>query len=388
MADVAGQKRSYRTRGRDIIFSPVDEAVFAAALHRDFPGVLFTDRMDWEGDRPPFRDSPLDCDDRRQLHILVPERPGPPEVAPPPSLPGWYCLRDSPERELTFLPSHWAWRPQHLQPKWAWDPPTLDQGWIWCGFGPEEKRQIAFIRHVWRLIERIATNAFKAGHPLGNALMGCERTLTAECKGGMVWIGHHALEWSRAGGPRRMLDGKFRPCDDWAPPADEWYRSASAPRWTPATAPPSPSRRRRRRGWWANGARGSARPAPEPRAGGPRRQFVLLVSAISPGAADGCASGGDHLLKHKLFQCVTPKKSAMLAIVSRETMAWPAPMAMGAAVRRRARRRAPPRRCAAAWRIRPPRSAGCRRRSWRSRTGWRAPAGPAARSGWPPRCGA
>jgi hypothetical protein len=139
--------------------------------------------------------------------------------------PGLSWLATPPERNLWFIPSEWDWGPRHILAKWAWDPPTLSEGWIWGGFWPEDKNQIAFIRRVWRIIERISTNRYNAGHPLGNAMMNGDEALMAESKGGLTWIGHHALEWSRDGGPRRMLDGKFRPCDDWMPPQDEWYQS-------------------------------------------------------------------------------------------------------------------------------------------------------------------
>src|SRR3546814_4402254 len=34
------------------------------------------------------------------------------------------------------------------------------------------------------------------------------------------WMGHCALEWSRAGGDRKMLGAFYRPADDWEVPTD------------------------------------------------------------------------------------------------------------------------------------------------------------------------
>lgn len=84
-----------------------------------------------------------------------------------------------------------------------------------------------FQREVWRILERVAVNRLKGGTPLSNT-WGCDvvNMADAKLKGTcLVWAGHHALEWCAAGGPRRMLDDAFRPCDDWAPPSDPWYQS-------------------------------------------------------------------------------------------------------------------------------------------------------------------
>jgi hypothetical protein len=45
-----------------------------------------------------------------------------------------------------------------------------------------------------------------------------------DAKGSEIWLGHHALEWSRQN-PRRMLSGGFRASDDWEVPQNEWYQS-------------------------------------------------------------------------------------------------------------------------------------------------------------------
>jgi hypothetical protein len=207
--------------------SRVDEAVLTEALRREFPETVYLDREAWEGSDVPICNSLVECTEHRQIRIFAPD-PSEPAWEPhsKPSLwPGLSWLANPPERNLWFIPSKWDWGPRYIQAKWAWDPPTLSEGWIWGGFWPEEKNQIAFIRRVWRIIERIATNRCKAGHPVGNAMMNSDRILTSQVKGCFDWIGHHALEWSHDGGPRRMLDGKFRPCDDWMPPQDEWYQS-------------------------------------------------------------------------------------------------------------------------------------------------------------------
>lgn len=198
--------------------------MFGAALRHEFPTVVFIDHTTWKQPHIPVCSSPLDCEEHRQIDILVPEVCSWSPVVKRSKRWNEFYLGEDLERSLTFHPSRWDWGPRHIEAKWAWDAPTLAEGLIGGGYWPEEKKQIAFIRAAWRIIERVASNRYKGGHPLGNELMHGDRSLMAESEGD-VWIGHHALEWSRAGGPRRMLDGSFRPCDDWEPPQDDWYRS-------------------------------------------------------------------------------------------------------------------------------------------------------------------
>lgn len=202
------------------MFSRVDEAIFSEALRQAYPHATFVDQ-----DLSPavtFHPSIVDCSEHRMVGILAPEEEGwVPSVRPHP---GGVRIFSHPERHLSFDRSEWDWGPEFIQAKWAWDPPTLSRGRITGGYWPEEKDQLAFIRATWRLIERVATNRVKKGHPLGNEMMCGDRLLMEDMKGGFTWAGHHALEWCTEQ-PRRMLDGRIRPCDDWKPPDDPWYRA-------------------------------------------------------------------------------------------------------------------------------------------------------------------
>ena len=74
----------------------------------------------------------------------------------------------------------------------------------------------AFVNKLWRLLNRLMTNRLKSA-------MRLERHTMAEAKGGVMWAGHHALQWCREG-ERRMVNGSLVPCDDWALPDDDWYQ--------------------------------------------------------------------------------------------------------------------------------------------------------------------
>jgi hypothetical protein len=118
----------------------------------------------------------------------------------------------------------WDWA---CLPAMSYDPPTLNAGEIWASYEPDDpdhKNLVRVIRQVWKLIELLATNRYKSGHPLGNELSGGDYLLMGNAAPGSVWLGHGALKWCREG-PRRMLDGSLRPCDDWQMPQGDWYQA-------------------------------------------------------------------------------------------------------------------------------------------------------------------
>jgi hypothetical protein len=217
------KRRKSRSLSRDTLFSPVDDEIFAEALRQEFPGTVFLERSAWKQPPAPIFGSIMECSDRRKIHILAPDGAGwIPQIEQYSD--GWYSLSEWPERRLDFVLSRWDWGPEFIQAKWAWDPPTLSAGWIWGAYWPEEENRRVFLHRAMRLVERIATNRVKKGHPLGNAMMGVEKVLMEDGEGGDTWVGHHALEWCTEQ-PRRMLDGCIRPRDDWKPPDDPWYRA-------------------------------------------------------------------------------------------------------------------------------------------------------------------
>lgn len=112
----------------------------------------------------------------------------------------------------------------------TYDRPQWYEGEIFGSYepwNPEHKVFLNLVRTVWKIIERLATNRYKHGHPLGNKLMGREVQLMKDAWAGHTWLGHCALEWCKAD-PSRMLAGAHRACDDWRVPQTQWYQALRA----------------------------------------------------------------------------------------------------------------------------------------------------------------
>lgn len=209
-----GDHRPQRHKKRYVLFSPKDEAMFSEALRQAFPTVKYVIRSG--GVAPP---SCLDAFDSLMdvtapwLYIVVPSSL---DWQP---IPGF----DSEGRWIEFknIPRH-----SHLtyyRPQWY-------EGEIFGSYepwNPEHEAFLNLVRTVWRIIERLATNRYKHGHPLGNKLMGREVQLMKDAWVGRIWLGHCALEWCNAD-PSRMLAGAYRACDDWQVPQTRWYQALRA----------------------------------------------------------------------------------------------------------------------------------------------------------------
>src|SRR5882724_3755779 len=75
-------------------------------------------------------------------------------------------------QHLTLLYDRSTWDWARL-PHMSYDPPTLNVGEISGSYEPENPDH-AILRkifhQIWKIIEQLATNRYKSGHPLGNAL--------------------------------------------------------------------------------------------------------------------------------------------------------------------------------------------------------------------------
>lgn len=214
----------WRMPGRETLLTRMDEAIFSLALREDIPDICFLDDEDPEASETRCRNTIADCDGYR-VRAEVAARGQMVRVADTHAPLGWFVV------DRSSWKWHVGWRPIAGNKRLAFDPPILTCGRIWTSWDANNRADAAkpgFQRKVWRILGRVATNRLKSGTPLSNTLeWGSDVTTMAEAKRyGMLrtWAGHHALEWCAAGGPRRMLDGAFRPCDDWAPPSDPWYQ--------------------------------------------------------------------------------------------------------------------------------------------------------------------
>lgn len=132
----------------------------------------------------------------------------------------WFNLQNPPRYTLDYSRTRWFWGGREPA-KWAFDMPTPEFGTISTNYDPDEPQDREFVNKVWNILKKLATNRIKS------ALAGDRVVLSKDAGGGMVWAGHHVLDWCAAGS-RRMIDGYARPCDDWAPPDTPWYRDLRA----------------------------------------------------------------------------------------------------------------------------------------------------------------
>lgn len=219
-----------RFKYRVLVLLRKDEAIFSEALRRSFPNVVFLSKS---GDR--VCSSIPDAAGHR-VSIMFPEElswcPVPAFDPVTGDRSGFVGLSEN--RWLSYGRGHWDWNLGSGPPRrdqLAYDPPTPMWGNIQGSYDvldPEKETFFRITRKVWRIIERIATNRVKFGHPLGSELEGRGRQTMADAIGHDEWFGHCALEWCRDGirkGERRMLCATRRPADDWEVPSDPWYQA-------------------------------------------------------------------------------------------------------------------------------------------------------------------
>lgn len=216
-------------RARAVFMTRKDEALFSEALREKFPTIGFLDGLFADAPVGPVRDSLGDCTHWAGAVIVAPDAPGwSPDLNPDPGATREHRVRNLPARRLAFFRSRWLWRMHrgYENRDWAWDPPTLECGRVATDFpdgDPNAQRIKDFFVEVWRVTRKLSTNRLKIGHELTNKLMGGGPVLMKSQPGSDYWAGFHALEWCSQR-PRRMLGGRYRPCDDWAPPDSTWYR--------------------------------------------------------------------------------------------------------------------------------------------------------------------
>ncbi len=226
-----------RQRSREFVFTRKDDAIFEAALREKFPDILiFLRARDYvlRFERIPD----LYADNRRgERWFILPQEGrnwGPlVEVVSDPNNPKVRtCLRNLPGRWLAYSRSHWKLVEGGLvNRQTAFDWPYLQigglRGQAW-DLDPDLESVKTFYRAVLRIVSRIATNRVKHGSRLMNEASGGDYKCMADLEPCSSWMGHCALEWSRAGGDRRMLASFYRPADDWDVPDDPWYRRLKA----------------------------------------------------------------------------------------------------------------------------------------------------------------
>jgi hypothetical protein len=214
----------WRMPGRETLMTRMDEAIFSLALRDEIPHICFIDDAEPDGTGNCVCETIADCKGFRARAEVVASN----DAAGTGNAP-------APLGRFVFERSHWSWHvgraPIADDKRWAFDPPILTSGRIWASWDandPADAAKPVFQRKVWRILACVTTNRLKMSTPLSAKLQWGSDVMTmadAKRQGRLAtWAGHHALAWCAAGGPRRMLDGALRPCDDWAPPQDAWYQ--------------------------------------------------------------------------------------------------------------------------------------------------------------------
>ena len=202
-------------RKRHKLMDDFDDALLSFALKDAFPGVVFQDR-EAQSDTERFvrRSSIPEC--RSSIvHIrFVPEGWEPDFVFPPGFGFPWNMM-NPPKYTLDYCRNDWFWGVPQTD-NWIFSLPTMEVSSMDIDYDRSSDDDRVLVTKLWRVLNRLMTNRLKS------ALRSEWRTM-AEAKGGVMWAGHHALQWCREG-ERRMLGGSLIPCDDWALPDNDWYQ--------------------------------------------------------------------------------------------------------------------------------------------------------------------
>ena len=129
---------------------------------------------------------------------------------------------DWPDLYFHYHRTGWNWSFRYADGTPLDRPPTTSNDvntYISTKYRRGDEEQKLFLGKVWRALRRVATNRYRSIDKEGVVT-------TKEAPRHPCWIGHSLLQWCR-NDPRRTVEGRFRPCDDWELPADPWYRETA-----------------------------------------------------------------------------------------------------------------------------------------------------------------
>lgn len=204
-------------RLRQLITDDFDDAMISLALRDAYPHVRFVSGVNAFQSAALVEGPTIPEAGAGVVRIYFPPPGWEPEFRiANPSTPS-YVLAILPEPWALYGRGQWFWGNKWFpEAKWAFSLPTREHGHMSMSYDPDAAEQRALMRSVWRLLERLTTNALRGVQPKID-----RPALMKDLRGGMFWAGHHALEWCSQA-PDRMLDGCRRPADDWRFPDDPW----------------------------------------------------------------------------------------------------------------------------------------------------------------------
>lgn len=180
--------KSQSTKRREVIFNARDEVAFGRILRERYPTIRFIRDTNYLTDDIQTYTRIQDCPGDR-MKVFMPKENWQPLILYRGSLPSVRYYLHLPRQHFRYQRGCWVW--PMLKRKWAFDPPYLESGQVDGAFwkeDDEEKR--LFLVAVWRLITKIS-----------------------KCIGSS-WCGYDAMREALER-PRGLLDGCFRPPDEW-----------------------------------------------------------------------------------------------------------------------------------------------------------------------------
>jgi hypothetical protein len=203
-----------------------DLAMLSFALLDAFPGIKIFDAFG-KLPTPDLRNLEVaqlfgkDNNLHRFLFFCLPEPRWSPVCLP--ELPAgiFHFLANPPRLIIECRCGAWYWgTTRDDEPKWIFGLPSPGCGEIAIKYRRDDEKDRAFVREVWRILNRLTTNRFQGGMPhLG--------IVEPYRKPWPLWAGHHVVEWCQQVYDR-MIDGVARPVDGWTAPDTPWHRELRA----------------------------------------------------------------------------------------------------------------------------------------------------------------
>lgn len=156
--------------------------------------------------------------DQTIVNIWFPHESWEPIFFPHEEYPEKFVIVNHPQTYLFYYRTQWDFGGPYQDRKWIFSLPSPNRGDISTGPQISDDNLKIFRNRISRILGRLKTNRLKHWDDYD------QMVATKNARRFGTWAGHHALNWCR-GGPRRMIDGLFRPCDDWSYSETEWYRS-------------------------------------------------------------------------------------------------------------------------------------------------------------------
>ncbi|MCB2101860.1 MAG: hypothetical protein KDE22_13375 [Rhodobacterales bacterium] len=203
------------------VMDSFDEAMLSVALRDVFPTLRI---MSFGRHRPKpditFYDAihlcPAPC-----MALLVPPHGWKPKFLPYEGISGWYDLVNHPTEYIIFHPTRWMTGSSSGPRKWVFDLPMPERGSVSIGPWFWNEEEIAFRKKVSSILGKLTVNRLKHWFDRDQVLAYKDAPRRS------TRAGRHVLEWARQG-ERRMLDGVYRPCDDWKSAKTAWYAALEA----------------------------------------------------------------------------------------------------------------------------------------------------------------